>query len=138
MRIAKGGSNPVRRVSVRRSILSALLLLGCLQGASAEDLLPIYHEWGPPLHDYHNEDGMDISFNCDIANASGGCAVIGLSYPGEWIEVAFTLSAAGRYYLESSFKSYSEVPNWLTMSVRPVVEGDAQSIDISFYGAGTG
>jgi len=134
MRNTKGREKTKRRVRVRHGILLALLL-GCLGPASAEERLPLYYEWGP-LHDYFNLGGQDIDPWYLIANASGGYGVRGLDMTGEWIEIQFNLSEAGRYDAEASFKSYDQIPNHLSLSIRPLGGGEAQSADLFYIGLG--
>jgi len=118
--------------------LLLLTLLAFASGAAADNELPLYFEWGPPLHDFLDLGGIEIDPYEVCSNASGGLAVDGFDMIGEWIETLFALPEAGRYNLEASFKSYSGVHNVLALSVRPAAGGAAQSLAISYYGAGTG
>ncbi len=113
------------------------LILTFAARVPAEDGLPIYFEWGPPLHDYLNLGGADINPNQSCSNASGGVAVGGFDVVGEWIEIQFTLPTAGRYELGASFRSASGLSNSFALGLRPAAGGESQGIEIGYVGAGT-
>lgn len=118
------------------SALLALPLLAFAAGAAADDVLPIYFDWGPPLHDFLDQGGQDIDPYYECSNAGGGYAVAGFDMIGEWIEFLFALPEAGRYELQSSFKSVLGLRNVLALGIRPAAGGEAQGLEISYYGAG--
>ena len=119
-------------------VLCLSALLCCAASAAADEVLPIYFEWGPPLYDFLDVGGRDIDPYAECSNAGGGFAVEGFDTVGEWIEILFTLPEAGRFELQASFKSESGFYNVLALSVRPAAGGGSQGIEISYYGAGLG
>ncbi len=121
-----------------RPALLCLLCLGFAVPVSADESFPLYFEWGPPLHDFLDLGGAEINPYEDCSNASGGLAVGGFDIVGEWIEILFTLPTAGRFDLETSFRSAGGQYNSFILGVRPLAGGDQQSIEISYTGAGTG
>ncbi len=135
--------NPIRdglgnRLEFLRPALLCLLMLGLGTPAAADESFPLYFEWGPPLHDFLDLGGAEIDPNVACSNASGGLAVSGFDIVGEWIEILFTLSTAGRFDLEASFRSASGQYNSFILGVRPLAGGDQQSVEIAYHGAGTG
>jgi len=116
-----------------------LLALLCLASpAVADEVLPLYFEWGPPLYDYLDLGGADIDPYAECDNAGGGYAVAGFDHIGEWIEILFTLPQRGDYEVSASFEGEPGQYNALALSLRPAAGGAAQGGEIGYYGAGLG
>ncbi len=126
------------RVGALGHVLLVSALLCCAAGAAADEVLPLYFEWGPPLYDFLDLGGADINPYAECNNAGGGYAVAGFDQLGEWIEILIALPEPGSYEVSASFKSQFGMLNVLELSLRPAAGGAAQSREISYYGAGLG
>ncbi|MCB1163224.1 MAG: hypothetical protein R3C71_09610 [Candidatus Krumholzibacteriia bacterium] len=122
-----------------RIVRAALALIAVLAAAPAlaDGSFPLYFDWGPPLHDFLDLGGGLINPNLSCSNAHDNLAVAGFDRPGEWIEIAFTLTEARHCVPGASFKSEDGVANRLLLELRPAAGGDALGGEIHYVGSGT-
>jgi hypothetical protein len=72
----------------------------------------------------------------DVGGCSGGYALLGMDWPGEWVNYVVTFDTLGYYSTSVVCKGSAGITCTLKATFFPIMPGESQSVFYSFVGSG--